>query len=63
MKTITMLAVSTFLVSCNKFDKDNLLTNKFGVDLLAISSGKKSQYSDGLFLVYNVTELVPRDHL
>lgn len=59
MKTIALIAISLFLVSCDKFNKGHLLTGSFDADLPAISSGKKTRYSDGLFLVYNVTDHDP----
>ena len=55
MKTILILAVSLSLVSCDKFSRDNFLSNSFGADLQTITSGKKTKYSDGLFLVFDVS--------
>jgi len=59
MKTLYILALCLVLVGCDKFDRDNLIKSSFGADLERITSGKKTQYSDGLFLVFDVTDTDP----
>ena len=59
MKILYMIALCLILVGCDKFDRDNLLSGSFGADLESITSGKKTKYSDGLFLVFDVAATDP----
>lgn len=59
IKILYMIAFCLFLVRCDKFDRDNLLNGSFGADLESISVGKKTKYSDGLFLIYEVAATDP----
>lgn len=44
------------IVACNRFDRDHLLKSSFGADLQSLTSDRKAQYTDGLFLVYDVED-------
>lgn len=63
MKLIPFIIFILVLAGCDQFNRDHLVGSSFGVNLENISNGKKTQYSDGLFLIYDVedTELIYRD--
>ncbi len=56
MKFIALAIISLLLISCDKFDEGEMLANAFGVDLVKLTEGKKTSYSDGLLLVYDVSD-------
>lgn len=59
MKTLLVTILSLAIVACGRFSQDQLLTENFGVDLQSLSSSKKTEYSDGLFLVFDVSDVDP----
>lgn len=59
MKILNIIVLSLILIGCDKFDRDNLLNASFGADLESLTSGKKTKYLDGLFLVFDVAATDP----
>ena len=59
MKTCLVILLSFTIVACGRFNEDQFLTESFGVDLRNLSSSKKTEYSDGLFLVFDVSDVDP----
>ncbi len=56
MKLVAILIIFLGIVSCTRFDEDHLLIDSFGLNLKELSKGKKVEYTDGLFLVYDIAE-------
>jgi len=59
VRILSLILINLCLVSCGKFDQEHLLSKSFGADLESISSGKKTKYSDGLFIILNVLDTEP----
>lgn len=59
MKTIVPLLIGLLLVSCDRFDREELTTRSFDADLKALAAAKKTEYSDGLFLVHGISDHEP----
>ena len=59
MKTFLPLLLSLLLVSCDRFNRDELMTRSFKADLVALTAGKKTEYTDGLLLVHGVVDSDP----
>ncbi|WP_411825410.1 hypothetical protein [Luteolibacter sp. AS25] len=59
MKTILLLLLGFLLVSCDRFNRDELISRSFDADLGALTAGRKTDYSDGLLLVHGVTDSDP----
>jgi len=59
MKTGLIIILSFIIVACSRFNQDHFLSESFGADLRSLASSNKTEYSDSLFLVFDVSNTDP----